>query len=311
MSGIFVSYRRDDTAGHAGRLYDLLRAHFGADQVFMDVDAILPGQDFARVLSESVASCDALLAIIGRTWLTIRNDAGTRRLDDPTDYVRLEIAAALERGIPVVPVLMQGAAMPREVDLPPALAPLARFQALSVSDERFHAEAEDLVRALEAVTATSTQAGAAKNKGIGAPVRARRRGLIAGALVLAGLAGAAVIWTMPRRRRPVVPLKSADLTGRWIADVPIERGGSFRIALKLQSVDDKLLGTVTYPTGIGDIREGSVKGDRVSFITVHLPQFESQEATTRYEGRYNGEALELVMQGSGTVYRFVAKRAKQ
>ena len=93
---VFISYRRQETSGMAGRLYDRLAAHLGEDQVFMDVDTIAPGVDFAEVITQAVRSCEALLAVIGPHWLTATDQDGRRRLDDPHDLVRLEVAAALE-----------------------------------------------------------------------------------------------------------------------------------------------------------------------------------------------------------------------
>jgi len=107
MSRIFISYRRDDSGGWAGRLYDRISQHFGRDHVFMDIDTIEPGLDFVEVIEQAVGSCDALLALIGRQWLTLTDDDGQRRLDNPEDFVRLEIAAALVRNIRVIPVLVQ------------------------------------------------------------------------------------------------------------------------------------------------------------------------------------------------------------
>ena len=98
MGGIFISYRREDSGPYAGRLRDALSHHFGAEQVFRDIDRINPGERFPRVIEQEVGSCQALLAVIGSTWLSIKDDAGQRRLDDPEDYVRLEIVAALARG---------------------------------------------------------------------------------------------------------------------------------------------------------------------------------------------------------------------
>jgi hypothetical protein len=117
MRAIFISYRRDDAEGQAGRLFDDLTQHFGDDAVFMDVAAIEPGRDFRRVIDEQVASCGVLLAIIGKSWLTAKDESGARRLDDQMDLVRLETASALKRDIPVVPVLVHGARMPRAEDL--------------------------------------------------------------------------------------------------------------------------------------------------------------------------------------------------
>ena len=121
---IFISYRRADSAGYAGRIYDRLTAHFGEDAVFMDVDTIEAGVDFVEVLQNAVQSCDVLVALIGRGWLDIKDAAGKRRLDNPEDFVRIEIAAALSRDIRVIPVLVDGASMPRSTELPDNLKPL-------------------------------------------------------------------------------------------------------------------------------------------------------------------------------------------
>jgi len=149
MSGIFSSYRRDDSAGYAGRLYDRLSDRFGKDQVFMDVAKIEPGLDFVEVIEEAVGSCDVLIALIGKQWLTITDATGRRRLDDPEDLVRLEIAAALSRNIRVIPVLVRGATMPRSRDLPKALEKLARRNALEISDTRFDYDVNRLIETLE------------------------------------------------------------------------------------------------------------------------------------------------------------------
>jgi TIR domain len=117
MPSIFVSYRRSDAPGHAGRLYDRLVDRFGEGSVFKDLDSMEPGADFVEVIEDTVARCDALLAVIGRDWLEV-NQGGGRRLDDPQDWVRLEIADALKRKIRVVPVLVAGASMPSAADLP-------------------------------------------------------------------------------------------------------------------------------------------------------------------------------------------------
>jgi glycine cleavage system H protein len=155
MSRIFISYRRDDSAGYAGRLYDRLSDRFGEDQIFMDIDTIEPGLDFVEVIEEAVGSCDALIALIGKQWLTITDATGRRRLDNPEDFVRLEIATALDRSIRVIPVLVRGATMPRSQDLPKALRKLARRNALEISDTRFHHDVNKLIEVLETVLATS------------------------------------------------------------------------------------------------------------------------------------------------------------
>jgi hypothetical protein len=163
VARIFLSYRRDDSSGHAGRLFDRLSQHFGRDNLFMDVDTIALGLDFVEVIQEAVGSCDVLLAVIGRQWLTSTDVQGQRRLDNPEDFVRLEITAALERRIRVIPVLVGGVSMPRSTELPGVLRPLARRQALVVGDH-FHPDVDRLIAALETVlsAAPSSREQAAK-----------------------------------------------------------------------------------------------------------------------------------------------------
>ncbi|MGE0100139.1 MAG: toll/interleukin-1 receptor domain-containing protein, partial [Hydrogenophaga sp.] len=149
MDGIFISYRRDDTAGYAGRLYDRLAGHFGAERVFMDVEGIEPGTDFVTAIENAVGSCRVLIVVMGDEWLNTSDAAGRRRLDDPNDFIRLETVIALKRGIRVVPVLVDGAPMPRAEDLPEDLRPLARRQAIEVSHKQWEASTAELVRAME------------------------------------------------------------------------------------------------------------------------------------------------------------------
>ena len=155
---IFINYRRADSEGYAGRIYDRLAPHFGADAVFMDVEVIDAGVDFVRVLEEAVQSCDVLVALIGRNWLNIKDAHGARRLDNPEDFVRVEISAALSRDIRVIPVLVGGAPMPGSAELPENLQPLTRRNALTVNHGTFHADMNRLIahleRALEAAEAS-------------------------------------------------------------------------------------------------------------------------------------------------------------
>jgi len=149
VSGIFLSYRRDDSAGIAGRIYDRLVAHFGEDQIFMDVDSIPLGDDFPQILNDAVSRCDVLLAVIGSHWCGTGPDGG-RRLDDPRDFVRIEVETALGRGIPVIPVLIGQTEMPSDEALPGSLKPLCMRNACSVGMGRdFHGHIDRLLRALE------------------------------------------------------------------------------------------------------------------------------------------------------------------
>nr|QEO74244.1 hypothetical protein [uncultured bacterium] len=148
---IFVSYRRDDTAGHAGRVYDRLVERFGTRDLFMDIDTIRPGTDFEKVIDEALDHCDVMLALIGPTWLTSTDRNGRRRLDLPEDFVRLELEAALRRGVTIIPVLLQKAEMPSRADLPESLAPLTRWQALELSDRRWRTDVAELLDELERI----------------------------------------------------------------------------------------------------------------------------------------------------------------
>jgi TIR domain len=146
---IFISYRREETAYPAGWLYDRLTDHFGSGQVFKDVDSIRLGDDFVEVIRHAVGSCDVLLALIGDKWLTVVDDHGRRRLDDPDDFVRLEIEAALTRGVRVIPILVDDGRMPEADEVPESMAGLIRRQALELSPSRFDVDASRLLRVLD------------------------------------------------------------------------------------------------------------------------------------------------------------------
>jgi tetratricopeptide (TPR) repeat protein len=149
MTGnIFINYRREESAHVAGRLHDSLAPKFGHNKLFMDVDNIPVGRDFQDYLNSQVAACDAMLAIIGPNWLTAKDETGQRRLDNPNDFIVIEIGAALARNIPIVPVLVDGASMPKASELPDALKPLARRQAIQVRHTNFSGDAEALVKRL-------------------------------------------------------------------------------------------------------------------------------------------------------------------
>lgn len=142
-SRIFINYRRDDAGGVAGRLADSLTTYFGENRVFRDVDGIEGGANFEEVLRETAGAADAMIVLIGRKWVNASDQTGQRRLHDPQDWVSREIAAALDKNIPVFPVLIENAAMPRAEELPDVLKPLVRHNAVSLSDSRW---SEDVTR---------------------------------------------------------------------------------------------------------------------------------------------------------------------
>jgi hypothetical protein len=146
---IFISYRREETAYPAAWLFDRLADRYGGGQVFKDVDSIQLGDDFVEVITRAVGSCDVLLALMGQEWLTITDEHGRRRLDDPDDFVRLEIEAALTRRVRVIPILVESAQMPRADELPDSLVKLVRRQALELSPTRFEADTSRLLKVLD------------------------------------------------------------------------------------------------------------------------------------------------------------------
>ena len=151
MAGkIFLSYRREDAAGFALALFGRLEQSFPSERLFMDVEGgIGAGQDFVRVIEDEVSACDVMLVLIGPDWLTVTDEAGRRRLENPEDFVRIEVELALKFGKRVIPVLVQKTEMPRADALPEPLKALARRNAVGLTQERFKADAQGLIKALE------------------------------------------------------------------------------------------------------------------------------------------------------------------
>jgi hypothetical protein len=192
---IFISYRRRDSAGYAGRLYDALAARFGREQIFMDVDAIPPGVDFERLIAAAVQEAQVFLAVIGPQWLTVSASDGQPRIDDPTDYVHLEIETALAAGMLVIPVLLPGTEMPSPSELPEGIRPFARLNGVELSDSRWAFDVERLSAVVQTrVGSPSRTAGgraAIALRRVGSTRTASSGVLKAG---VAGLAIAALAW---------------------------------------------------------------------------------------------------------------------
>jgi TIR domain/WD domain, G-beta repeat len=209
---IFISYRRDDSAGYAGRLFEHLTAHFGARNVFMDIDTIEPGEDFRKVIRNAVGTCDVVLVMIGKHWLKIADAQGQRRLDDPQDWVRAEIADALANPhIRVIPVLVRDAAMPDIQDLPEDIKELSWRNAIELSDNRFQYDANQLIRVIEraGIKPAKTLLGR-----IHKVSRARYWGIVLGVFGL-GL----VIWLFSSGIIPLTVFKTSTPQGEFV-DVP-------------------------------------------------------------------------------------------
>lgn len=188
---IFISYRRDDSAGYTRAIYDRLVDSFSKERVFMDVDAIEPGLVFDEVINRAVGHCEILLAIIGKDWMKPQAD-GASRIHAPKDFVRLEIGAALSRNIRVIPVLLDGATMPAEDKLPEALRSLALRNAIEISNTRFDSDVDRLVESVARALGASQPASRA-----GHPARSRLRWIAAAAAIVAVIAAAPILyWAM-------------------------------------------------------------------------------------------------------------------
>jgi hypothetical protein len=223
MSGIFISYRRDDSAGHAGRLLDHLSRVFGADGVFMDVDDIRRGDTFADTLTERLRQADVLLAVIGKRWLTLTDAAGVRRLDNPDDWVRNEVSAGLSAGSLVIPVLVGGATLPATAELPEDLRALAARQMAEVRDGSWNDDVARLCKDIKQRRARGSWSEKLRGHGMSAAIT----------LLLALAAGGYSTCTHLRSRRAVVPLVSGlslDRATRAITDAGLQVGAVSRRA---------------------------------------------------------------------------------
>jgi hypothetical protein len=289
MTNLFISYRRDDAGGHAGRLSDRLIARFGSERVFMDVQDIQPGQDFAQVIEQTLARCDHLLAVVGPRWLSDMRARAAR----PDDFVRSEISAALARGTTVIPVLVGGAKMPASDELPAELAAFSRCQAVRVRDDRFDDDAARLVDFL---------AGGSSGAGLNLMGRRIPRRALAWSLPLLAVALVSLWFAWPR----LAPRPAID--GEWVAEMHQAGQQPYRIHLTLARSGDEVTGFVQYPTGGGPILDGRFNENRVTFHTSHVPQFESTPATVRFMAEVDGDLITLTTTNDTGIATGVARR---
>ena len=201
MGAIFLSYRREDSEGQAGRLYDDLVAVFGPDSVFMDVAAIQPGRDFRKSIDQSLNSCGVFLSLIGKSWLTAKDTSGQRRLDDPADFVRIETGAALKRDIPVIPVLVQGASAPKPDQLPDDLKELAFRNAVELTHARWDSDIQVLIKALRPQISQSGPKPEPERVQRGSKLRVTKSLVVVAAVLLVILIGLG-LYLRPVKRSP-------------------------------------------------------------------------------------------------------------
>ena len=312
VSRIFLSYRRDDGAGFAGRLADDLEEEFGKGSVFRDVDDIRPGEDFIQAIEAQLREVGVVLVMIGPRWLAA-GAGGRRRLDEPGDFVRQEIQAALASGKPIIPLLVGGAMMPPKGELPDTISSLARRQAVVLSDENWRSDVERLVVSLRPLL---------PDRG-GAPVKRRWILGLAGAVVgLVGIGGVIQLWRVRPPGRPTSAsppsIQAVDVSGRWAARVKYDWGDEYDEVFEFKYLGDALHGTATYQTGRLTIERVSVKGDWINFVTRSQEMLGSnapwKEVTHRYAGQVTPDAIRFTMESGGgyTIHppvEFTARRA--
>lgn len=193
MSRVFISYRHGDSAGHTGRLLDSLEARFGAENLFRDIESLQAGVDFPEALERALSKCEVVLVMIGRQWASAADSKG-RRLDQPEDFVRMEVASALARAdVSVIPVLVDGGSIPEAEDLPEDLRPLARRNAIELSDTRWEYDVGRLSETLGQLLGLPDGSAAAPRAPASAPTAAASRRppmafLATAAITIAGLA---------------------------------------------------------------------------------------------------------------------------
>ena len=203
----FISYRRDDSGGHVGRLYDALVARFGSQRLFFDIDHIGVGQDFVQVLDDAVTRCSVLLVVMGKRWVGL-GDGGARRIDDPGDFVRMEVAAGLKReGLRLIPVLVHGATMPSAESLPEDLRGLTRRNAFELSDLRWK---DDVARLIEVLGRDAGPGGPGSFRGLTLPPWGKWAGAAVAAALVAGLA----VRSVSSSRTPGASAQTPSLLGR-------------------------------------------------------------------------------------------------
>ncbi len=300
MSGIFISYRREDSAAYAGRLYDRLSAHFGADQVFMDVDDIPPGADFAAHIDAKVGSCDAMVVVIGRDWLKARNADGQLRLNDPNDYVGLEVALALQRSVLVIPVLVGGAQVPKADELRTDLKTLARRNALKLKDEDFQRDADELIQTIEKnARVRKPQSPAAVDARTELRKKLLRRMIWKVPIIILLIAFAAW-WELRKEGGEEIKVEAAanSFTGGWSGEVTYGWDAKYIETFFFQPEGNKLFGTASFLGAKRGIEGGKIEGESISFYVRYeeVSGGESRERKNYYRGKLNSKDILMHMQ---------------
>jgi hypothetical protein len=342
MPGVFISYRREDSSGYAGRLFDMLSVHFGRENTYMDVDTIIGGDNFPAVIEEKISQCDALLAVIGERWLTCTAEDGSRRLDKAGDFVRLEIAKALERGVRVIPVLVGGATMPHQGDLPDQLRPLCAREAMDLRDAHFRADAERLIDTLKktvpgiayrpwkaklnrfflsvsfVLVVAAVVGGILLSRHVKKPAAGANPGSASEKQIAPANGSIAPVRANPAEAdKSKKPAKGpTDVAGKWTATVKYWDETTHRETFNFEVVGTEVSGTASFLEEGLNIFDGKIEGDRISFMTKSLTGMDGKtyEDKQYYKGTVEGDTIRFSMVIDSSVsqqppYHFTAKRA--
>jgi hypothetical protein len=314
---IFISYRRDDAAGYARAVHEELVRSFGAERIFIDVDDINAGQPFSEIIQRSVGDSAVLLALIGKRWRGKREGAAPR-IFEAGDFVRQEVAAGLAKGLRVIPVLLDGVAMPDPAHLPPDLGALAGRNALELDNTRFAADMAHLVREVR---------GALGEKA--PPPPSARTGSRTGWIIAAVVAVAAIgaLWQWQRSLAPAassrveqapVAAARAQINGEWRADVTYDwPNAHYGERFSFAGEGNELHGSASFLGVARGVLEGRVDAAGLAFVTRISESTSAGDggaaAVHRYRGRLAGDELRFVMQTEGgssehVPVEFVARR---
>lgn len=302
MARLFLSYRRDDSAGFAGRLADALEEKFGVGSVFRDVDDIQPGEDFIHAIEDHLREVDAVLVMIGPHFLEASAD-GLRRLGGKGDFVSMEIQAALASGKPLIPLLVGGAAMPVELDLPDTITALARRQAVVLSDGNWRNDVERLVATLRALLPRQGAQVEVSN----APKLRHTRMILVGLVTGIALLGIFTLFRVPKPPQPMaLPAASqstVDITGRWKARVKYDWGDQHDEIFEFKFLGGSLHGTASYQTGRLTIENARLEGDWLSFVTRSQEVLGGdtpwKEVSHRYTGQVTPQGIRFTLESGG------------
>lgn len=323
---VFISYRRDDAAGYARAICEELARHFGARRVFIDVDDIRAGQPFSEVIEHEVDASQVLLVLIGRRWQGEREGAPPR-LSEPGDFVRREVAAGLANGARVIPVLLDGAPMPTESQLPDELRALAGRNALEIDNTRYAADMSRLVAVLRDALGAAATPAAPTPRGAG---RGRALALV-GAVLIGGAVAAwwssrqaadrsaverAAAAAADRAASDLAATKRPDINGLWQAEVGYDWSNARHVErFDFRGDANGLHGSASFVGVPRGVLEGRVEPDGLQFITrtTEVAADGSRDLVHRYRGRWIGGELRLVMQTEGgssphVPVEFVARR---